>query len=118
MQAIKSKKATEIRKAIYQVANVSNSKKFRILFPEFDSYSLQLKVDLAEILGCFESEPEAVAAVLNLIGRGAEVIDLVQWRMDNNKITVGEALDRAIDLNQSIREGFEEVLTFAKSFSF
>jgi hypothetical protein len=118
MKKMQATKATEIRKAIYQVANVTDSKKFRKLFPEFDSYSLQLKVDLAEILGCFESEPEAVAAVLNLIGRGAEVIDLVQWRMDNNKITVGEALDRAIDLNQSIREGFEEVLTFAKSFSF
>lgn len=59
-------KCSEIRKEIYKLGQVNTSKQFRKLFPEFDSYSLQLKCDLRAILGCLKAEPEAVAAVIAL----------------------------------------------------
>ncbi len=61
---MQSTKRNEIRSKIYQLVNVTESKQFRKLFPEFDSYSLQLKADIKAILGCLEAEPEAVAAAI------------------------------------------------------
>lgn len=99
-------KRNEIRQRIYQLINVTKAKKFRDLFPEFANYSLQLKVDLKAILGCLESEPEAVAEVIALPQKtDRKVVSLPDYKF-NKKLTACQNAESYVelmsDLNQEI----------------
>ena len=96
----------EIRQKIYQLVNVSEAKTFRELFPEFTSYSLQMKMDLKSILGCLEAENEAVTAVITLKYKIADkVISLATYKFNKKLIACQDAkncVEMMSDLNQEI----------------
>lgn len=106
----------EIRSKIYQLVKVTKSKQFRKFFPEFDSYSLQLKADLKAILDCLEVEPEAVAAVIASTITVEKVISLSNHRF-NKKLTACQNAEDYVelmsDLNQEI---VNECMEYAQYF--
>lgn len=110
---------TEIRSKIYQLVNVTESKQFRKFFPEFDSYSLQMKVDLKAILDCLAAEPEAVAAVITSSSITVEkVVSLSDYKF-NKKLGVCQGAEDHIelmsDLNQEIVNECREYAQFFRS---
>lgn len=112
-------KRNEIRQRIYQLINVTECKKFRELFPEFANYSLQLKVDLKTILGCLETEPEAVAAVIALRAKTVrKVVSLPDYKF-NKKLAACQNTESYVelmsDLNQEIVNECREYAQYFRS---
>lgn len=109
----------EIRQRIYQLAKVTESKKFRKLFPEFASYSLKLKADIKAILDCLEAEPKAVAAVITLRTRTTnKVISLSDYTFNKKLVTCQSAEDYIklmSDLNQEIVSDCREYAQYFRS---
>lgn len=109
----------EIRQKIYQLVNVSEAKRFRDLFPEFASYSLQMKMDLESILGCLEAENEAVTAVITLKYTIAnKVISLTNYKFNKKLIACQNAKDcveMMSDLNQEIFNYCREYAQYFRS---
>lgn len=109
----------EIRQKIYQLANVTESKKFRQLFLEFASYSLKLEADLKAILDCLEAEPKAVAAVITLSTRTtSKVISLSDYTFNKKLVacqSAGDYVELMSDLNQEIVSNCKEYAQYFRS---
>ena len=114
---MQSTNRNEIRSKIYQLVNVTKSKQFRKLFPEFYSYSLQLKADLKAILDCLEAEPEAVAAIASTI-TVKKVVSLPEYKFNKRLADCRNAEDYVelmSDLNEEIVNECREYAQYFRS---
>ena len=91
----------EIRNKIYQLVNATESRKFRKLFPEFASYSLQLKADLKSILACLEVESEAVAAVAVSTRTVNKIVSLPDYKF-NKRLAACQSDGNYIELMSNL----------------
>ena len=107
-----------IRSKIYQLVKVTESKQFRKFFPEFDSYSLQLKADLKAILDCLEAEPVAVTAAIASTIAAEKVVSLSDYKF-NKKLGACQGAEDYIELmsdfNQEIVNECQEYAQYFRS---
>ena len=103
----------EIRKKIYHLAKVTDSKRFRKLFPEFANYSLQTKMDLKAILDCLEVESEAVAAVIVNTHVNCKVVSLPEYKF-NKQLAACQNSEDYIDLMSDLTQ---EIISDCKKYA-